>query len=85
MLVHALPARKRAQAYLERVADDPPHGIRGYSGAAALELAQLHAKRGEREAAARRAAQAIRTFERQGAAEALRQARALADSVAGAN
>jgi predicted ATPase/class 3 adenylate cyclase len=80
---HALPARRKARALLERIADDPPGGVRGYSGLAMLELARLHAHFGEHEQASRRAAQAIEVFERQKAEEALRQARQLLESPAG--
>src|SRR5215468_11203958 len=78
---HALPARRKARALLERIADDPPGGARGFSGLAILELARLHAHFGEREEASRRAAQAIEVFERQGAQEALRQARSVVESL----
>jgi tetratricopeptide (TPR) repeat protein len=74
---HALPARRKARAILERFADDPPDGLGGYSGLAMLELALLHARRGEREQAAARATKAIEIFGRQGASEAERRARAL--------
>jgi class 3 adenylate cyclase len=77
VLRHVLPARRQARTYLERLADDPPHGYRGYRGLALLELARLHAHLGEREAAGRRATEAIALFERQGAEGALAQARAL--------
>ncbi|MBI4518713.1 MAG: AAA family ATPase [Deltaproteobacteria bacterium] len=79
---HVLPARRKARALLERTADHPLHRLAGYSGSAMFELALLHAHRGEREAARARATQALEVFERQGALEALRQARALADSLA---
>jgi tetratricopeptide (TPR) repeat protein len=81
VLRHVLPARRRARACLERLADEAPHGYRGYRGLALLELGRLHAYAGEREAAARRTAQAIELFERQDAAETLAQARALAASL----
>ena len=78
---HVFPARRKALALLGRFADDPPHGLRGYSGLAMLELARLHAHKGERDAAAARVAGAIEFFERQGAREALRQARELEASL----
>ena len=78
---HALPARRKARALLDRIADDPPGGARGFSGLAMLELARLHAHFGEHEQASRRAAQAIEVFERQGAQEALRQARSVVESL----
>lgn len=81
ILRHVVPARRRARAYLERLADDPPRGYRAYCGLGLLELARLHAHLGERAAAARRAAQAVALFERQGAAGGLAQARALADAL----
>jgi class 3 adenylate cyclase/tetratricopeptide (TPR) repeat protein len=77
-----IPARRKALALLNRFADDPPNGLRGYSGLAMLELARLHADKGERDAAAARVAGAIEFFERQGGGEALRQAGELAASLA---
>ena len=78
---HVLPARRLARAYLERLVDDPPAGCRAYCGLALLELAHLHAHFGERDAAARRAAQAAEVFARQGAQNALRQVQPLAASL----
>jgi hypothetical protein len=74
---HALPAKRHARAYLERIADIPADGIRACSGAAALELARLHVHLREPDEASRRAVQAVAIFEHQGAEEALWQARAL--------
>jgi hypothetical protein len=81
VLRHALPARRKARALLEAIADSPPDGLGGNSGAANLELARLHAHKGEREAARSRAAQAIEIFERQGAVRAVAQAHELLSSL----
>lgn len=77
VLRHVLPARRLARQYLAQLADDPSHGYGGYRGLALLELARLHAHAGEREAASRRAAEAVALLERQGALQAAAQARAL--------
>ncbi len=53
----------------------------GADATALLELAHLHAHFGERDAAARRAAQAAEVFARQGAQNALRQVQPLAASL----
>jgi class 3 adenylate cyclase/tetratricopeptide (TPR) repeat protein len=82
---HALPARRKAHAILERIADDSPDGMHGYSGLAMLELALLHADAGDPAEAEGRALRAIDIFERQSAPEAIRRARRLADSLRGAS
>jgi predicted ATPase len=78
---HALPARRKAYAILEPIADHPPNDLLGFSGMANLELARLHVHRRQGDAARSRAERAIEIFERQAAHEALRQARELVDSL----
>ncbi len=81
MIRHALPARRKARALLDAIADDPPGGLAVFSGIANLELARLHAHTGDPEAARSRATRAIEIFERQGAHVAVAQARELEDSL----
>ena len=79
---HALPARRKALALLEPVADDRGSDLGGvWAGAANLELARLHAHRGESEKARSRAERAIEIYERGCANEAVRQSRELIDSL----
>jgi hypothetical protein len=79
---HALPARRKALALLEPISDDRGSDLGGvYTGLASLELARLHAHRGESEKARSRAERAIEIFERGCANEAVRQSRELIDSL----
>ena len=80
MIRHALSARRRALDLLEPIADDREGELRAYTAFANLELARLHAARGERDKAQLRATQAIDVYERAYAHQAARQGRAIIDS-----